>query len=393
MLLYFFTGGCKISANGEDKERILNICMHNNLVYRNFFFDKSENQITFTCTLYTMFLLETLLKSNGIEWTCIEKFGLPYLVFKYRKRYGVLIGIILSIFVVMLSGCFVWDVRIIGNERLDDQQVIDYLSARGLKTGCRIKTIDVDVIENKVLIESDDISWVSVNLIGTVAYVEIRERLPQYTPPNTSPANVVAACDGQIESIETFAGEAKVKSGQLVRKGDLLISGVYDSYPWGYRYLRADGNVKARTIKQISIEIPLDYQEKVYTGASKTQNSIIFFSNEIKLFRNTRFFGTTYDTIYKIDKCCLPNGIALPLELHSTTFLEYTYEPRQRTPQQAIDLAYEELDKQVNDLVNSGATVLRKNISGELKESTYLLECKLVVIENIAEIKEFEVLE
>ena len=179
----------------------------------------------------------------------------------------------------------------------------------------------------------------------------------------------------------------------MVRKGDLLISGIYDSYPWGYRYVRARGIIMARTVKKIAIEIPLNYQEKVYTGESETQNSVNFFSNEIKLYRKTRFLGATYDTIYIEKEFQLPRSIALPIKWNSITFLEYTYEPRTRTAQEAMDLAYMQLDEQVDRLIDTGGVVLRKDIFGEVGDSQYLLECTLVIIQNIAETKEFEIAE
>lgn len=394
MLMYFLFGGCLISMSIHDKEKFLNICMRNRLVYRNFTFSNDMEKISFTCTFYTAFLLKELLKGEDIDWKCEKYFGLPYLLFKYRKRYGILIGLLLASALIILSGSFVWDVRVSGNNSLEKQEVIDFLDAQGLKVGNYIKNLDVDVIENRVLISSDKISWISINLVGNVAFVEIREsQHPPIRPQQEYPANLIAYCDGQIESIETHAGETKVTVGQFVRKGDLLISGIYDSYPWGYRYVRAQGNVMARTIKNINIEIPLNYQKKAYTGEINTKNSLIFFSKEIKLYRKTRFLGTTYDTIYKVSKCCLPHGIDLPLEWHSTIFAEYIYEDQIRTPEEALELAYEELDKQIDDMVSSGAVILRKNTSGELQESRYLLECTIVVIENIAETKEFEVIE
>lgn len=379
-----------MSALRKDTEAILNICMKQGIVYRDFAFDGTE-RIHFTCTLYTARILYEMCESCGIELVYEERWGIPHMIKKYRNRYGIFVGIIVALAIVITARQYVWDVRISGCDTLSEEDVVTTLAEQGLYTGSRLHGLDVDAIENRVLIESDRISWIAVNLIGTVAYVEIREQLPIYESEPTAPANLVAQCDGQIETIEAYMGEVKVKIGQHVRKGDLLVSGVYDSQPWGYRYTRARGNVMARTVRTLSIEIPLVYNEKTYTGEQNTQNSIIFFSNEIKLYRNTGFLGTTYDTIYKVDKLCFPDGTKLPLTWCSTTYKNYTYEQKSRTSEEAMELAFLELDAYIDAMISEGATLLRKNIACEPGETTFVLNCTLTLVENIAETVEFEV--
>ena len=49
--------------------------------------------------------------------------------------------------------------------------------------------------------------------------------------------------------------EAHVQSGDQVKKGDLLVSGVYDSIRMGTRYVYSDAKVLASIFKEFSVEI------------------------------------------------------------------------------------------------------------------------------------------
>lgn len=394
MLKHLFLGGCHISVPIEQKERLLNVCMEFGLVYNEFRYDKKTERSYFTCTLYTAKRLKELCASRYISISVDSFFGLPTVLLKYRHRYGIMIGVILSVFIVYVSQLALWDIRVSGNKTMSESDVVTLLNDQGFEVGGLIRCMDVDIIENRVLICSKDISWISINIVGNVAFVEVRESLQVQEKDNdTDPANLVASKDGQIEFVEVYEGEPKVTKGQLVRRGDILVSGIYDSFPWGYRYTRAKGEIIARTVCTLRVEIPYEYYEKVYSGEIIEEKTIVFFSKPIKLCRNTGFLGATYDTIYKIEQLRFPNGIRLPLETHKKTYLGYTHESFKRTPEQAIDIAYQDLDGQISELINSGATILKKNVTGEIGDSSYILMCTLTMLENIAETVEFEVSE
>ncbi|HHT53596.1 MAG TPA: sporulation protein YqfD [Clostridiales bacterium] len=390
-LVYFFCGGMKLGAEREDTERILNLCLKYGIIYKDL--KLGPGSITLECSMYTAELLRLACAERGISLWVVEKYGLPVILRRYKRRVGVLVGLILAAVLVFLSERFVWDIRITGCENIEENDVILQLGEQNFRIGSYIPTLDVDVIENRFLINSEDIAWISINLRGSVAYVEIREKTKKPEPKNHVPANLIAARDGQIEAIEATSGKPVVKVGDHVRQGDLLVSGVYDSSVWGYRYTRAEGAVYARTSREIHVEIPLEYEVKRYSGEEHTETALIFFSKEIKLYRNTGFLSGTYDTICSVEDICLFDGTRLPLSLARTVYRWYTKETATRSAGQAAELAYAELDRQIAELTLGGAQLLRKSISWLLTENSYRLDCNLTLIENIALTSEFEVVE
>ena len=389
---YFFCGGCRITANRHDAERILNICMHYGIVYRRFKFMIDE--ISFECSLYNASILESVCSDCGIYISKCEKFGLPIIISNYKKRIGIFVGIILICLMTLVSQMFVWDVRVSGLEFIDERDVINELKTQNFGLGTYLPGIDIDVIENSVLINSSKISWIAINLKGTVAYVEIREKEIVYdNVEDISPANLVASIDGLIEYFEISRGNVVVKVGQNVRKGDILVSGIYDSNVWGYGYVRPKGEVYARTVRELSVEIPLNYQEKVYAESEIVKKTLFFFSKPIKLYRNTGFLGGTYDTINRKQNMKFFDGTRLPFSSESVIYRSYVYEDRIRTQDEAIELAYSELDDLICEFTERGSYLLRKNIIGFFSDDSYKLDCKITLIENIAQISEFSVVE
>ncbi len=393
MLKYLLFGGCELSAHICHAETIMNMCMRHRLVYSELRLDRRADRVRLRCTGYTASLLSALCRGVGIRLCCDRRFGLPHRLYLYRRRAGLGVGALLAAAVVVLSGQLIWDVRVSGNEQLSEEEVVAALAEQGLRVGGLLRRLDVDSIENRLLIENDEISWVAVNIVGTVAQVELRERLPEPEPEPTAPANLVALRDGRVEQIEAYDGMAVVKVGQYVSRGELLVSGLLDSESLGWRYIRARGAVMARTMRELHIEIPLEYEEKCYDGEVVRRNRLIFFEKSIKLYKNTGFLGSTYDTICNVDRCCLFGAFRLPLWLEKTEHRHFTLQLCRRSDEQAMELAYAELDRRLEELTAAGATLLRKDIVCQPGETAYVLDCTLTLIENIAGTVEFEVSE
>ena len=113
-----------------------------------------------------------------------------------------------------------------GNERLSASEVESILNEYGFGVGSVIKGTDLKLVENRVMNGSEEIAWVSVNMNGTVARVEVIES-KKGEVKSSQPANLVSKRDGKIERIEAYNGNVEVKVGDVVRAGEVLVGGVY----------------------------------------------------------------------------------------------------------------------------------------------------------------------
>ena len=377
-----------LSCTRENSAKIMNICMQYGYIYRDARFEGEE--FIFTSPLRDARRLRKKCAERGIDIREVGDRGGPAVAFRYRHRYGVGVGVLVFALILFLSSRVVWDIRIDGNKRLGESEVREQLALCGLHVGDIISQIDADSIENRVIIYSDDISWISVNLIGTVAQVEIRESEVVEEREEYAASNIVAARDGQIELFENVRGNILLDIGAEVREGDLIVSGVYGSEDEGLRYTAARGRVLARTERDIEVEIPLVYDKKVYTGRVFCEKYLVFFEKEIKIYRNSRNLCDTCDTIDTVEYLDILSAGELPVEIRTVKHFEYTYESAERSAEDAEKLAEYKLERLLSELSQS-AELLGKSTLCESTDTAYVIKCRVRLIEDIARIKEIQI--
>lgn len=389
-LFLLLFGGKKIDCKSEYATELLDLCFRYDIAYTNFRAD-AEGNISFGCSVLAAKKLFRLCRAEGIEAETPKSFGVPFFFYRHRKRAGLMIGSVLALFLMVLSQRFVWDVRVTGNIDLTESEVLAELKECGFGVGSYIPNFRASELENRVLIASDRISWLAIYLDGTVATVQIIERTERGIEEDTSkPANLVAACDGQIELLQLYRGNCLVKVGQAVKKGELLVSGLYDSQTQGFRYTRAAGSVLARTERSFSVEIPLVYSQKVYEEAKRGDTVLNFFGFSMNFSKNTGNMTESCDIIEKEKELDWFGSSPLPVTLTVSTCFPYSLQDQTRTPEAALELAYDELERKLAAFAKDHQ-ILQKSISTTLTESSLILDCTLICIEDIAIQSEFEI--
>ncbi len=321
---------------------------------------------------------------RGIDIQMVRQGGCPVFFYRYHRRAGLLIGGILAAILIGVSGQVVWDVRIEGNEQVSIPELREQLSACGLSVGTWIPSLETDTVESRLLIESDKIAWVSVNMRGTVAYVQIRELMMPKRAWTDEPTNLVARCDGVIESVKLLSGQVMVMPGDVVRRGELLVAGVRDSSAVGYHVASAQGEVLARTENTLVIRVERMTEQKVYVGQKNAEKTLFFFGKSIKVSKSTGIMTDNCDTIKKLEIFSLPGGAALPVSLETTVVRQYELHDVSLSDEQLRVRAYEQLGRALT-LATEGATLISKQVECEISDDCILLTCRYRCVENIAE--------
>ncbi len=368
-------------------EQVLNLCMKASVVYLN---GGSDNRYLRLCLRSGHARRLCGMMERAELPFCIERRGgLPQVLLCLCRRPGLVLGALCAIALLVASECFLFDIRVSGNVTLTEGEVKSLLAEQGLAPGTFLPAVDTDRLENRLMMSTDKIAWLSVNVRGNVANVElVEQRLPDQAPA-LRPAHIVANRSGEVVAVELYRGNVLVAAGQQVNKGEILIAGVYDSAAMGFRFTRASGKVMARTVHSFRVEIPYEYQKKVYTGESFEKKTLFFFSFPIKVCESTGNWGTVYDTIYIVENCSPVAGADLPLALCTERYLPYTVETAYRDPEAALTLAYRQLAEQISDVLQDGE-LLEKRIYTEIGESGVVLRADVTCIANIAAVQEFE---
>lgn len=309
--------------------------------------------------------------------------GLPHVFQKAKGRYGLGVGALIAFLLFWASGQVVWDVRISGNEALSDTVIREQLSAVGLDVGSRISDIDRDRIRATILQTSDELSYISLNIKGNVVYVDVIERLaPSDEHKTGNAANLIAAHDAVIESLSVKEGETCVHIGQVVRAGELLVSGVREGYS-GSQLVYAEGEVFGRVKRTFSVRVPREVVLAEQREERLTGLSLFFFGNRINIYKGTGNSPPIYDTIYNQEQFYLFGDVRLPLAV----LREYTA----LREDVSYDLSEEELVSYAMRLMNENlwreladAELITKTLHGSFTDDAYILECEAVYICNIA---------
>ena len=400
----FLLGYSMAVSSADNVEKIINMCNENALPFSSMMLqsqgESAENNTSdtseakdkracFCVPLFCEWQLLKLAKSRGIEITVISRRGIPALLFRYKMRIGIFIGLFLCILCYGFISELIWDIRIDGAITVSERELRKTFNECGLYVGARLDDIDADVLEHQILILTDDISWISVNLINNVASVEIREI--DYAPPNDYGdalySNVTAAENGIIVGFEDVKGDISVEIGEAVCRDQILISGILGGEGEPTRLTDAHGRVLAEVEELIEIEIPQKYIKKVTKNNVKTEKSLFFFKNEIKFFSNSGNLYPFYDKIDIVENFYTINHTRLPIGVKAVKYIEYEEIEVMRSKEKMVSLAYSELYRHISlhysdvEILSRAATITEEN-------DKLILSCRLICVKNIAQIKE-----
>lgn len=312
----------------------------------------------------------------------VKLIGLPHLLSLYKKRIGLFAGAAVVLLSVLFSNAFILSFDVVGNERLSDEYVLSLLASQGLKAGTLKKSHDLRMIALNAELSCDDIAWLSVNISGTRATVELRETVKKPQGYNEkAPTDIVAKCDGQIIYTEALSGSVVVNRHDVVKAGDLLISGVVDSKAYGYKLVKSYGKVLAKTYRSFSASITLKTSEKEYTGRKKTVKSISVFGKSI--IKQKPYGGfENYDVTEKKEELCFFGSVRLPITAVSCVYEEYVPKPKTLTKSEAREKALAEISDMIASEISG--KILERTESEKIEDGKYVLSVALYCIEDIS---------
>lgn len=349
--------------------------------------DETEGDGTVYTLRTSLSCAEGLLASAeeaGIRAEVLRQRGLPFLLARYRKRPGLLVGMLAGLFLLFFGELFVWKISVNGNTLLTDREIVDALNAYGIGVGSYIPDIPVLRAQNDFLLTYSDISSVAINVKGTHIEVEVLERThaPEIDP-NDGVCNLVASEDGIVLSVDVAAGTALVKPGDVVTEGQILVSAYTVDGRGIYRLHHARGSVTAQVYADCSFVIPLERTVKRYTGKTKKKTTLTMLGKDLDLFRGEESPYACFDTEVEEVPFVLFGVAETPIVRTTVTYLEYEPEAMTLTPEQAQREAEEAfrawLERQTDEILETESRITYDEI-----QNAYILNAQIVLCREIA---------
>ncbi len=382
MLLRFFRwlfGYVEFSFTGGFAEKFINDCRSNNIYIKNII--KRDNVLFARVTPHKYFRLHRLAFACGGRVRVTKRRGLPFLLMPLKNRWGLFCGALFAVMLISFLSGFVWNITVIGESRLTDAQVVNYLAQNGFRVGTRWANADKENLEFKVLSDFDEVAWISINKLGCLAQIEISETEDKPPIVSTDITNVKAKKDGVIVHITSLGGWQVAEDGEAVSKGDLLISGIYESeVDEQNHYAHAHGTVLAKTEHQIKINVSRRQLEKDYTYKNDYK-SLYFFGLNLPLYA---FRDKGDSEIIEENTCLVLNGFRLPLGVVKQHCRYYVAKENLLTDDELETLAKSELErKKAQELAD--CEILNEAISIETGEDSCLITADYALLEDIAQ--------
>lgn len=311
-----------------------------------------------------------------------EKKGIRFKLYKYRNRYGILIGMLSYGIILILCSGIVWDITITGNNNISDESIIDFLAENGIYAGASRKDLQLTVAELKAMLYFDDLSWISIENEGSRVNVKISERIINSDTglPAGTPCNIVASRGGIIKEAEVYRGTMLYEIGSGVAAGDVIVSGIVNDGAGHISVNHADAKIVAEFEEEVSFYQEFKTYEQKNTDETYTKEYIKLFGFTFPHNINEYLDGYTYTSEnYEVKFF----GIKMPWTRTVVTGTKNETIEVTRTVNDVKRLLEQKLELYEMNLLKD-LTVVDRDIEYQRDEKGIKLICKYTLQGNIA---------
>lgn len=369
-----------VNLKTKNYEKVLNVLRRKNVVM----WDVNKIQDGVSFKIYKKDFEKNKQFFQDINIKPIRKIGIMFKLKKLYLRVGFVAGAILIFIYVFVFCSFAWDIKVIGNEKLKESDIVKYLSDNHIKTPIKIKKISNKHVEDLIYSNFRDIKFVEVHIEGINLVLFVKEKKEtEYTMNDNSPTSIISNKQAVIFKTVVKHGELLVKEGDVVSKGQLLVQGTKRDKDNVSRLINSDATILGYTYYNLTLNEPKTHSIKKETGKTNKIFKLIVKDKSIKMFGNENKFKN-YDVKSSI--------ISIPL---ISNFLNISFE---KVKQYELDIIEQEINREYAEnkllinlyeklvkICNKNAKIDKKDIVLEETDTEYLLRAKIEMIEDIGE--------
>lgn len=388
-----------VLVKGPNLARLLNLTAKEGIKIWDLNYGKDMEMVTVKIHPRDLKRLRPLLKKTGCRIKVKEKKGVPFAWRQGKRRKGLLVGMVLFCALLYFFSLHIWDIHIEGLEghtSVSRKEIFAVLEKYGIKEGMRKKNLDLPELERILLLEIEELKWVGASIKGVYLDIQVVERLRE--PPKEEDLTVlVAAKDGLVINVLVLSGEALIREGDTVQKGQELITGKLEVPPEqngepaeGVLEVKPRGIVEALVWYESYAEAPLYEVQKRKTGNFARSFYLVIKGKEYLLWGPSASLYRNYE-MEKIKHTFSWRNLRLPVELYSIYYREYEVDIQPVSPPEALKKARSQALKEVEAQLPKGAKINKRFINDFYFFELGKVGCRVMVetLEDIAVPKVF----
>nr|WP_302328505.1 sporulation protein YqfD [Salirhabdus salicampi] len=397
----FFKGYVTIYIKGRRPELFLNMLMKENI----FIWDVQHvngNMCKGKVYIKDVRKLKQIRRNTHFKISFEGKFGIPFFFARMRTHRPVALGITLACLLILFVSNMVWNVKVVGvNEEIRHEIELE-LNKYGLKEGTLKYRVDpLEHIERSLIRDIKDLMWVGIEKRGTTYIVQGVEKTVVDQTEEKSPQHLVAAKDGEIIQMMVESGQPVVKVHQIVKKGDILVSGIIgeqknenedkekddkeeEQKKEADQKIRAEGEIIAETWYQSEVTVPMTAHHETLTGNKDRHYKLRLGKVTVPIWG---IFKEDYTETYSITEETTLHFFRwkLPINVVSETMFEKRTIEEQRSEKEAVEKGIEQAKRELSNQLDTDARIVYEKVLHQSRENDKVkLHVFMRVHENIA---------
>lgn len=363
--IQFLKGYLVMRLHGDYIERFLNMCrMHDILLWD---IRREERDVCCHMAAKDYFEIVSLLKKTGTKATVLHKRGAPFYVPFMKKRVLFFVSLILCLGMLYAVTDYIWAIEYVGNVQISNDELNNFLMSEEIHYGMKKESLNCEETEKNLRACFPNVTWTSIYFQGTKLYVEVKEN--EKTEPAVQEirgTNLIAAEAGTITSIITRNGVPRVKIGDTVEIGQILVEGAVPVYDEGqnvidYQIYNADADISIQTQLEYQEQLEKTYPQIQYTG--NIHKSI--FLEVYGYHMESPVFGKHYQSCEKVTQkhqVCLLDNLYLPIYYGTICEKEYHLKYLEYSEEEMKNQLHDNFEKFILCLHEKGVQIIEKDV-------------------------------
>lgn len=380
-IIKYFIGVIKFKVTNGISERLINLCSDNNI--KIWGFEKTDEGFNAYVTANQFKYVVEYARKCNIDIDIVEKKGFCFNLYKYKLRFGLFLGFVLSVIFIVYMQNIAYEIEIIGNDKVSDKVILNELENLGIHKNALITTMDFQYAKQVIVLNIPQLSWASINRDGNKITVLISER---HIPPileESYPCDIVASRTGLILYMEVYAGETLVEVNNTVLEGQKLVSGILESERLDIvNKVHSNAKIIAQVQFDKTLAIDLNQYLKEYTGETKARRYFTLFD----IFEIPLFISGKDTNLYDVNTCHEYFEfftLKLPIGIKTSTLYYYNEDAGKLSIDKAEEILNENF-KIYEQTELSDFAILNRNVTNWVEDDVLYVKIDYIAEENIA---------